>query len=66
MSDTNTKRGIEPTEADIGRGVIYRGGAGEMEQGYITSFNDHCVFVRYGIGCTSQATSREDLEWLSA
>jgi hypothetical protein len=58
--------GIDPTQADLGRGVVYRGNAGEIEQGYITSFNEHYVFVRYGLGCTSQATLRDQLEWVSA
>ena len=59
---------IEPTQADIGREVIYTGNryqGGELEYGVITSFNDHAVFVRYhgtraliGIG-----TNRQDLEW---
>jgi hypothetical protein len=59
-------KGIEPSEADIGRGVIYRGFGPDAEQGYITSFNDHNVFVRYGNSATSQATSRSDLDWLAA
>ena len=61
-----TTTAIDPTEADIGRGVVYHGYAGELEQGYITSFNEHYVFVRYGSGCTSQATRRDQLEWLSS
>jgi hypothetical protein len=55
--------GISPTEVDIGRKVIYRGHAGEREEGAITSFNDHYVFVRYGTGSTSAATLRDQLEW---
>ena len=58
---------IEPTKVDIGRRVLYmrpnRDYGGPVEEGVITSFNDHCVFVRYGSGITSQATRREDLEW---
>ena len=57
---------IDPTEADIGRGVIYRAGSklvGERERGVITSFNASAVFVRYTNGSTSAATSREDLTW---
>lgn len=57
---------IDPTEADIGRGVIYRADSkllGERERGVITSFNAHAVFVRYTNGGTSAATSREDLTW---
>lgn len=55
--------GIDPTEADIGRQVIYHGHAGERESGVITSYNDSVVFVRYGTGCTSAATDREQLAW---
>ena len=55
---------IHPCEQDVGRGVIYRTApAFEAEFGIITSFNDHCVWVRYGKGPTSQATDRSDLEW---
>ncbi len=54
---------LNPTEADIGRQVIYHGWAGERESGVITSFNDSFVFVRYGMGCTSAATAREQLSW---
>lgn len=66
---------INPTFKDIGRRVLYRSrhfhkadldgvlvrAAGEL--GRITSFNEHFVFVRYGIGDTSAATKREDLFW---
>ncbi len=58
---------IEPTKVDIGRKVNYQAGhpGAPVEQGIITSFNDHCVFVRYGReGTTSQGTSREDLNWI--
>lgn len=60
---------IHPTAEDIGRKVIYRDWCGgnlrgaKIEEGVITSFNDSFVFVRYGTGSTSAATSREDLEW---
>jgi hypothetical protein len=58
---------IEPTEADIGRRVVYTRNArhpgGELQRGVITSFNPHLVFVRYGAGTTSAGTWREDLEW---
>ena len=56
---------IKPTDSDIGRKVIYTGNrypGGAIEEGVITSFNDHSVFVRYGAQC-SQATARSDLEW---
>lgn len=59
---------IEPKQEDIGRKVIYTGNrysGGKLEEGIITSFNDHSVFVRYGNNSGSQGTSREDLEWLS-
>lgn len=64
---------IEPTEADIGRAVIYveklQGQQSSSfnhryQPGVITSFNDTCVFVNYGRpGTTSAGTAREDLEW---
>jgi hypothetical protein len=56
---------IEPTLEDIGRKVVYypRYTIGGEQEGLISSFNRNWVFVRYGLGCTSQATKREDLEW---
>ena len=55
---------IDPTEKDIGRKVYYTGNyGGPIEEGVITSFNDTCVFVRYGAKYHSEATNREDLEW---
>lgn len=57
---------IEPTEADIGRKVIYTGNTypgGKPEEGVITSFNLHSVFVRYGGDSGSKGTDRRDLEW---
>lgn len=59
---------IEPTKDDIGRKVIYTGNrypGGKVEEGVITSFNDYCVFVRYGSDYGSKGTSRQDLEWVS-
>jgi hypothetical protein len=59
---------IDPTHEDIGRKVVYTGNrypGGKLEEGVITSFNAHAVFVRYGTSGTSAATSREDLEWLT-
>ena len=58
---------INPTEADIGRRVVYRRYPHycKTEEGVITSFNDHYVFVSYGGQCTSQATARENLEYIS-
>ena len=54
---------IEPTEGDIGRLVIYRDHAGKTEIGTVTSFTEHWVYVRYGIGLTPAPTSRFDLSW---
>lgn len=56
---------IEPTKADIGRHVAYHPpGQDKVEQGEITSYNDHYVFVRFGLGSTSAACRREDLNWI--
>jgi hypothetical protein len=60
------KEMIEPTEADIGRTVIYTGNryvGGKPERGVITGLNHWTVFVRYGADAQAKATSREDLEW---
>ena len=59
---------IDPTDKDIGRGVVYRdqNKIDKVEDGAITSFNDKYVFVRYKSqhpGANGQATRREDLEW---
>ena len=56
---------INPTDSDICRKVIYNAGhSGALnEYGVITSFNNVCVFVRYGTNTTSQCTSRSDLQW---
>ena len=52
------------TEADKGRQVVYHGNyGGPLEFGIITSWNDKYIFVRYGVGATSAATSPEDLTW---
>lgn len=59
---------IEPTEADIGRTVIYTGNrypGGKAELGVITSFNERTVFVRYGADRASKGTDPADLEWAS-
>ncbi len=53
---------IDPTDEDIGRSVIYTGGS-LREEGVITSFNTHAVFVRYGSDKISKATFRKDLDW---
>jgi hypothetical protein len=58
---------IEPTEDDIGRAVVYTGNrfpGGKLEEGTITSFHDHAVFVRYGSDKHSKATLRADLDWV--
>ncbi len=60
---------INPTDKDIGRGVTYQVSYppdAPREDGVITSYNDHTVFVRYKKqhpSAPGQATSREDLEW---
>ena len=67
MQDKNplAPRGINPTSADIARQVVYRTAPDyEAEEGIITYYNDHCVFVRYGNAVNSKATSRCDLDWL--
>mgnify|MGYP006921359918 CR=1 FL=1 len=54
---------INPTLEDIGKPVVYSPVLGGRQEGVITSFNDYCIFVRYGVSVTSQATFREDLFW---
>jgi hypothetical protein len=54
---------IDPAPEDVGRFVIYTFSGGTAEQGVITSFSEHYVFVRYGADIHSKATRREDLEW---
>lgn len=56
---------IEPTKDDIGRAVIYTAGHpnAKPEEGVITSFNEHSVFVRYGADKGSKGTARQDLGW---
>jgi hypothetical protein len=48
----------------IGQAVVYRPGhaGAPIEQGVITSVNDHYVFVRYGNDHGSKATLPQDLE----
>jgi hypothetical protein len=58
---------IYPEEHDIGRAVVYtrnRNARGKLEEGVITSFTDHSVFVRFGADSHSKGTSRADLEWV--
>lgn len=58
-------KGIKVVEADIGRAVVYRTAPNfEPEQGVITSFNDRCVFVRYGNSIRGVATNPDDLDWM--
>lgn len=61
---------IDPTEADIGRRVLYYPGPPphtepleKPEEGVITSFNEEYVFVRYGSDIGSKATLRDYLYW---
>jgi len=59
---------INPTEEDIGRGVIYQASYPDAprEDGVITSINEYVIFVHYKNqhpSAPGQATSREDLEW---
>jgi len=58
-----------PTDADIGRGVIYTPPhGGPSEDGAITGFNDQYVFVRYQDqhpSASGKATLHADLRWLS-
>lgn len=59
---------IAPTQADIGRAVVYHPWPDlPREEGIVTGFNAAWVFVRYGnskIG--SKATAPCDLEWVSS
>lgn len=57
---------IEPVEKDIGREVLYTGNRSRdraAKIGIITSFDLHCVYVRYGQHTTSEGNRRQDLEW---
>lgn len=59
---------IEPTESDVGRLVVYTGNrypGGKLEEGVITSYNAHSVFVLYRGDLRSKGTSRSDLEWVA-
>ena len=58
---------IEPVAKDIGREVLYTGTRGRdraAKVGIITSFDLHCVYVRYGQHTTSEGNRRQDLEWV--
>lgn len=62
---------IDPTADDVGRSVVYQRGWIDshgcchlkLDDGVITSFNDTCVFVRYGSDKHSKGTRRQDLTW---
>lgn len=53
------------TEAHVGRAVVYRPTHGSVEQGVITSMNDHFVFVRYGADTHAKATEPALLQFLT-
>jgi hypothetical protein len=58
---------IEPIAKDIGREVLYTGTRGRdrtAKVGVITSFDLHCVYVRYDQHTTSKGNRRQDLEWV--
>ena len=61
MKKTLNRKDMRPE--DIGRMVIYNPMPAHLEEGVITSFNEHVVFVRYGSSYGSKATSYEDLRW---
>jgi hypothetical protein len=52
------------SENDFDRKVIYRPKAGNVEEGFIVSWNNQYVFVRYGKTPCGIATSPEDLEFI--
>jgi hypothetical protein len=58
---------IAPTQADLGRIVVYceQGDfpGRKIEVGVLTSYNELFAFVRYGNGITSAATNFVDLHW---
>lgn len=61
----------ELRKEDIGKWVLYSGGAGETEKGRLKSWNDKFIFVVYKCDYqwdkfqdyTGVATSQEDLRW---
>ena len=56
----------ELKKEDIKRAVIYKNGVGEIEQGYITSWNNRFIFIDYGNSCgRGIATDPYDLEFMS-
>lgn len=59
---------INPTEKDVGRGVVYQASYpdAKREDGVIVRVTSESIFVRYKgqhPGSDGQLTSREDLEW---
>jgi hypothetical protein len=62
---------LEEAREGIGRKVIYEvtpwdGGYPALDEGVITSVNDHYVFVRYGSDTHSKATYPGDLRWMAS
>lgn len=57
---------LEEARKNIGRYVIYTPYEGcpksQLELGFITSVNEHYVFVKYGLG-NAKATRPEDLKF---
>ena len=53
---------LDEARASIGLLVVYRRKGQPLDQGVITSVNDHYVFVRYGSQVGSAATNPADLE----
>lgn len=47
---------LDEARSHVGNAVIYKPFDGRVEQGVITSVNDHYVFVRYGADGHSKAT----------
>lgn len=59
---------ISPTTEDIGRKVIYTPSGDYpdkvIEEGVLSSFNDHYIFVRFGHSPIGVPVSRDNLDWL--
>ena len=52
---------LDEARAHIGDGVVYLPCGGPVEEGVITSVNDHYVFAVYGADKTPKATRAADL-----
>ena len=52
---------LEEARDHIGHGVLYSPCGGPVEEGVITSVNEHYVFVRFGADKASKATRAADL-----